>query len=182
MSWLEALAALCGLLNIALLARRSVWNYPFGMAMVAIYAGIFISARLYAVAGLQLFFFLAQVIGLWAWWRAPAAAGEVAVRAMPARWWPAVMAGGVAGSAGLALLLRQTDAAAPWADGTVAAFSLVAQLLTNGRYVESWPLWVGVNLLSVGLYASQMLWLTAGLYVVFLGIALWSWRLWARAA
>ena len=88
-SWLEALAALCGLLNIALLARRSVWNYPFGMAMVAIYAGIFISARLYAVAGLQLFFFLAQVIGLWAWWRAPAAAGAVAVRAIPARWWPA---------------------------------------------------------------------------------------------
>jgi nicotinamide mononucleotide transporter len=122
------------------------------------------------------------VIGLWAWWRAPAAAGEVAVRAMPVRWWPAVMAAGVAGSAGLALILRQTDAAAPWADGSVAAFSLVAQLLTNGRYVESWPLWVGVNLLSVGLYASQMLWLTAGLYVVFLGIALWSWRLWARAA
>jgi nicotinamide mononucleotide transporter len=178
----EALAALCGLANIVLLARRSVWNFPFGMAMVAILAALFLGTRLYAVAGLQLFFFAAQVHGLWAWRRAAAGASDVAIRRLPRRRWPLAAALGLGCSAALALLLARTDAAAPLADGAVAGWSLVAQMLTNGRYVESWPLWVGINIVSVGLYASQALWITAALYGVFLGLALWSWRAWAGAA
>ncbi|MBB4632464.1 hypothetical protein [Sphingosinicella soli] len=33
MSALEIIAALLGLANVALLVRRSVWNYPFCIAM-----------------------------------------------------------------------------------------------------------------------------------------------------
>ncbi|MBU6166702.1 MAG: nicotinamide riboside transporter PnuC [Alphaproteobacteria bacterium] len=178
----EILAAGFGLANMLLLARRSVWNFPAGMAMVLILAGVFWQGRLYAVAGLQIFFLVAQAQGLWAWIKAPASNGAVAVRHMPRRGWPAVIGAGVAASGLLALLLRETDAAAPLADGAVAGWSLVAQLLTNGRYLQGWPLWVGVNILSIGLYASQALWITAGLYVAFLAIALYSWRRWQAAA
>lgn len=178
----EILAAGFGLANMLLLARRLVWNYPAGMIMVAILAGVFVDARLYAVAGLQIFFFLAQAQGFVAWLRAPAHNGAVDVRRMPRRGWQAVIGAGIAASALLAVLLRETDAAAPIADGTVAGWSLVAQLLTNGRYLESWPIWVGVNLLSIGLYASQALWITAALYVAFLAVALYSWRRWQTVA
>jgi nicotinamide mononucleotide transporter len=58
----------------------------------------------------------------------------------------------------------------------------VAQVLINLRMLESWPLWVGINIVSVGLYASQALWVTAALYVAFLAVALYSWREWQRAA
>lgn len=177
----EILAAGFGLANMLLLSRRSVWNFPAGMAMVTILAFVFIDARLYAVAGLQLFFLVAQAHGLWTWLRAPRDDGAVAVRRMPRRGWPAVIGAGIAASVLLALLLRETDAVAPVADGTVAGWSLVAQLLTNGRYLESWPIWVGVNILSIGLYASQALWVTAGLYVMFLAVAIYSWRLWQTA-
>ncbi|MEI6417674.1 MAG: nicotinamide riboside transporter PnuC [Sphingomonadales bacterium] len=178
----EALAALCGLANMALLARRSVWNFPFGMAMVLIFAGLFLASRLYAVAALQLFFFAAQAHGLWAWRRAGADAGATAIRSLPRRRWLPALLAGLALSALLGLGLARTDAAAPWVDGPVAAWSVVAQLLTNGRYVESWPLWVGINIASVALYAGQALWITAGLYGVFLALALWSWRAWGKAA
>lgn len=177
----ELLAAAFGLANIALLARRSVWNYPCGMAMVTILGVLFWQSRLYAVAGLQLFFLAAQAHGLIAWVRAPAADGQVAVRRLPRRGWPVVLATGAAASVGLALLLAQTDAAAPIPDGTVAGWSLVAQLLTNLRMLESWPLWVGINIVSIALYASQALWVTAALYVAFLAGAIWSWRLWRAA-
>jgi nicotinamide mononucleotide transporter len=177
----ELLAAGFGLANIALLARRSVWNYPCGMAMVAILGGVFWHSRLYAVAGLQIFFFAAQAHGLMAWVKAPAADGQVAVRRLPRKGWPVVLASGVAASVALAVLLAQTDAAAPIPDGTVAGWSLVAQLLTNLRMLESWPLWVGINIVSIALYASQSLWVTALLYVAFLIGAIWSWRLWWAA-
>lgn len=177
----EILAAGFGLANVVLLARRSVWNYPCGMAMVAILAFVFWDARLYAVAGLQLFFFAAQLHGLLSWLKAPASDGQVLVRRLPRRGWPVVLVAGTGASLLLALLLAQTDAAAPISDGAVAAWSLVAQLLTNGRHVESWPLWVGINIISIGLYASQGLWVTMALYGAFLVVALWSWRLWHRA-
>jgi nicotinamide mononucleotide transporter len=177
----ELLAFAFGLANIVLLARRSVWNFACGMAMVTILAVIFWQSRLYAVAGLQLFFLAAQIHGLRSWLRAPASEGQVALRRLPRRGWPVVVASGVAASALLALLLADTDAAAPVPDGAVAGWSLVAQLLTNLRMIESWPLWVGINIVSIGLYASQALWVTAGLYIVFLGGALWSWRAWQRA-
>ena len=177
----ELAASAFGLANIVLVARRSVWNYPFGMAMVAILAGVFWSSKLYAVAGLQIFFLLAQAQGLWMWLRAPADEGQVAERRLPRMGWPAVLISGMIGSAVLALLLAQTDAAAPLTDGAVAGWSLVAQVLINLRMLESWPLWVGINIVSVGLYASQALWVTAALYVAFLAVSIWSWRLWLAA-
>lgn len=177
----EIVASAFGLANLLLLSRRSVWNYPCGMVMVTIFAVIFFQARLYAVAGLQIFFLAAQFHGVWAWRRAGGSDHAVPVRALPARRWPLVLIAGALLSAGIALILRQTDAAAPIADGSVAAWSLVAQALTNWRMVESWSLWVAINIASVALYAGQALWVTAGLYLLFLAIALYSWREWRRA-
>ena len=77
---------------------------------------------------------------------------------------------------------RLTDAAAPWFDAGNAAWSMVAQILTDRRHVESWPLWIAINILSIWLYASQGLLATACLYAVFLCIAAWGWDNWRRAA
>ena len=49
---LEWVAASFGVINIALLIWRTVWNYPFGMIMVALYIFVFWEKRLYAEAGL----------------------------------------------------------------------------------------------------------------------------------
>ena len=37
MSGLEIAAVLLGIANILLIIRRSVWNYPFAIAMVSLY-------------------------------------------------------------------------------------------------------------------------------------------------
>ena len=67
MDTLEIVAVVLGMANIGLLVRRSIWNYPFGMAMVALYFVIFGEARLYGEAGLQVFFFVMQGWGWWLW-------------------------------------------------------------------------------------------------------------------
>ena len=65
MSPLELTAAALGLVNIVLLARRTVLNYPFGIAMVLLYALLFAQTRLYSAALLQLFFLASQLYGWW---------------------------------------------------------------------------------------------------------------------
>jgi nicotinamide mononucleotide transporter len=66
----EAAAALLGLINVALVVRRSVWNYPFGLAMVTLYGVLFFEQRLYSDMLLQGFFFVIQLYGWVNWARA----------------------------------------------------------------------------------------------------------------
>lgn len=183
MSALEISAALFGLINIILIARRSLWNYPFGVVMVSLYFIVFLQARLYSAAGLQMFFLVSQIYGWWYWRRATAGATPVPVRPLAVRGRWLALAAGTLGTLALGLAMsRLTDAAAPWVDAGNAAWSMVAQLLTDRRHVESWLLWIGINIMSVWLYTTQGLLPTAMLYVVFLGIACWGWDQWRRAA
>jgi nicotinamide mononucleotide transporter len=179
---LEILAVLLGLANILLLVRRSLWNYPFGIAMVALYFFIFLEARLYSDALLQIFFLVVQLYGWWCWLAGRDAAGALIVRRAGAgamlRWALGLLA--VIALWGW-LMHRFTDAAYPWWDGAVAMLSVGAQILLSRRFIENWPLWVLVDALAIGLYAARELWLTAGLYALFLVIAAWGWREWALA-
>lgn len=186
MNWVEWIAAALGLANIALLVRRSVWNYPFGMAMVALYAFVFFEARLYGESGLQLFFFVAQGWG-WALWIRAAQTGDGGDSQVPVRWlgnfsrlvWATA-------TAALALNLgwvmhRFTDASLPYADAAIAGASFAAQILLAFRRIENWILWIAIDVASVAVYMAKGLWPTAVLYLVFLGMSVLGLKQWIAA-
>ena len=183
MNPLEMIAVALGLANVGLLVRRSIWNYPFGMAMVALYLVIFWQARLYGEAGLQVFFFVVQGWGWWLWARAGGLAQMVTVEWMGWRARTASLALVAASSLVIGwAMARFTDAALPYADAAIAGASVVAQVLLAMRRVENWALWIAIDVLSVWVYVARELYLTAGLYVVFLGMAIAGLITWARAA
>lgn len=175
-------ASLLGLANIALLVRRSIWNYPFGMVMVALYAHIFFAQKLYSDAVLQFFFFAIQGYGWWAWWRAGGAAQPVAVQRL-------TLSARLAWFAMIALLTlawgfvmnANTDASYPWWDGGIAVASIAAQILLARRRIENWVLWILVDLAAIPLYALKQLYLTAFLYGLFLLLSALGLRAWARS-
>lgn len=183
MNPLEIIAVALGIANVGLLVHRSIWNYPFGMAMVALYFVIFREARLYGEAGLQVFFFLVQGWGWWLWARAGGLARMVSVSWMgwPARIGGLVLVAAVSLGIGWAMA-RYTDAALPYADAAIAGASVVAQVLLAMRRTENWALWIAIDVLSIWVYINRALYLTAGLYVVFLGLAIAGLIAWAKAA
>lgn len=183
MSWqLEAFAALLLLANVWLVARRSLWNYAFGIAAVSLYAVVFLDARLYAAFGLQLMFLALNLYGLANWRQAQAAGGEVSVLRLsgPERIGTVMATVKLAVLIGLLLWLT-TDAVLPFWDAGNTALALAAQYWQARRRVETWPLWCLVNLGSVGLYATQQLWFTSAVYAVLLGVALYGWQQWRQA-
>jgi len=182
MSPVEGVAALLILVNVVLVALRSIWNYAFGIIGVAIYAVVFFQAKLYSDTLLQVFFLIVQFYGLWQWRRSQRDAGEVVVERL-------TMAARMGWAAGLVLAIlgwgwlmhRFTDASFPWWDASVAMISVAAQYLMSVRKLENWWLWILANIVSIGLYAAKALWITTGLYVLLLGISVLGLARWRAA-
>lgn len=179
---IEIVAVVLGLINVTLVVRRSIWNYPFGLAMVALYAWIFFGAKLYSDALLQIFFFVVQLYGWLNWARSRADAGEVRVLLLSGGHWRiALLACAVASAIWGLVMLELTDAHYPWWDGSVAMISIVAQLLQSRRYLQSWYLWIAADVIAIPLFALKGLWITAGLYGVFLVLCLFGMAEWRRS-
>lgn len=179
---MEWAAAALGLANIILVARRSLWNYPFALAMVTLYFFVFFEAKLYSDALLQIFFVIINLYGWWHWLQARKGDdGGILVEQLGhgARllW---IIGTTIAIFGWGSLMGRFTDAAAPFADATVAGMSVAAQILQSQRKVESWMLWIAVDAIATGLFWSRGLIATSVLYAIFFIIALWGLTSWRR--
>ncbi|CAN5434682.1 nicotinamide riboside transporter PnuC [soil metagenome] len=75
-----------------------------------------------------------------------------------------------------------TDTDVPYFDAFPTAGSLIGQWLLGRKYVENWPTWIAVNIVSVGLFAYKGLWLTVVLYAVFVVMAFIGLQAWRRLA
>ena len=181
MSAIEIVAVLLGIANIVLIIRRSVWNYPFGIAMVTLYFFIFRDAKLYSDAGLQIFFVVVNIYGWWSWSRNKAEAGEVVVQRLGTEGLLAWVAGLAIATLGWGFVMsNHTDASYPFWDAGVAMLSVAGQILMTRRYLENWWWWIVVNAISIPLYMIKDLQLTAGLYALFLILAIAGLIQWRR--
>lgn len=182
MTIVEWVAAALGIVNILLVARRSLWNYPFGIAMVALYFFVFFDAKLYSDALLQIFFLIINLYGWWNWARSEKVDdGGIAVGRLSSTARLAWLGGtGCAAILWGVVMARFTDAAAPFADSAVAGMSVAAQILQSQRKVESWVLWIAVDGLATGLFWSRGLVATSILYALFLLIAFGGLMAWRR--
>ena len=182
MTTLEWVAAGLGVINIALLIFRNVWNFAFGIASVAIYIFVFFETRLYAESGLQVFFVLAQLWGWWLWLKVGGEDNQVPVRWLdrPSRAvWLVVTA---ALSLNLGWVMHTyTNAAMPYADAGIAGASVAAQILLAYRRIENWMLWIVIDVAAVLLYINRELYPTAGLYGGMLVMSLFGLKEWVEA-
>ena len=166
--------------SIVLSGRNNVHSWWLGVVGCAMFAALFYSVNLYADVALQAFFIITCLIGWLQWLRGAGGAPLPIARArMGALGW--MTAVGLAATIAYGLLLQAyTNAYAPFIDSSVLMFSVVAQLLLMGRRLETWPFWLLVNSVSVPLYASRGLYLTAALYAGYWINALASWFFWRR--
>ncbi|MCY1181719.1 nicotinamide mononucleotide transporter PnuC [compost metagenome] len=79
-----------------------------------------------------------------------------------------------------AAMANLTDAAQPWLDAALTAFSLVAQLWMAQKRVQCWPLWIVLDVIFVGLFLYKGMYLTAALYGLFTLLAVQGWRTWRK--
>ncbi len=181
MSGLELFAAALGVIAVWLTVKQNPWCWPIGLVMVLLYSWIFFEIKLYSGMLLQVFFALLQAYGWWQWTRAGTHHEGRVVSRLTALQVLFGLAMGAIGSAALgAAMAHWTDSGFPWSDATLTAFSLVAQLWMAQKRLQCWALWCVIDVLYIGFFAWQDLYLTAGLYALFTVIAIQGWRDWRR--
>lgn len=184
-TWLELVAVVLSLAMVFCNIREIHWGWPLAIVSSLLYLLLFGRSKLYGEAGLQVFF---AVLAFWGWvqWLrgkrddgTPLRPIRLSRRGLAA----ALLASAVLWPATGWFLDTYTDSDVPWWDAFPTAVSLVGQYLLARKYLENWAAWVAVNVVSVALFVHKALWLTAGLYIVFVVLSFIGWRAWrARIA
>jgi nicotinamide mononucleotide transporter len=179
---IEIIAVVVTIAAVWLTARQVIWCWPLGLVSVSLYAVVFFQAKLYADMGLQAVYFVLTLYGWWAWLHGGEDRGELHVSLAG---WP-MRVGLVALGAVSGLLLgltlgRFTDASLPFMDSSLSSFSIVAQWLQTRKILEAWLLWIALDVFYVGMFVFKGLYLTAGLYAVFLWLASVGFLSWRRS-
>lgn len=179
---LELAGVATGVIAVALTVAEKPLCWPLGMVNVALFAVVFARARLYADAGLQVVYFVLCAYGWWQWLHGGRGGGKLEVGRVPVRVAAALAAGAAAFALALGTLLaRATDAAFPFLDSALAAGSLAAQFLQARKWLESWALWIALDVVYVGLYVAKQLQATALLYLLFVALAVAGHLSWRRS-
>ncbi len=105
---------------------------------------------------------------------------EVAV-SIDLEWPEAVIAGiiGCFGTWAFGRYLGTTGDPSPLLDASLAVWSVVAQYFMSKKVIQCWYIWISVDVVSIWVYAHTNLYITAGLYFVFLCMCvrgLYDWK------
>jgi nicotinamide mononucleotide transporter len=183
-SWdpIEVVAVIVTFLSVYLAVRENVVSWPTAVVSAGLYFVVFFRAKLYADMGLQVFYLAVSFYGWWAWLHGGRERSALVVTRTPPRWLAGLAVGGLAFALALgAVLRRTTDAALPFLDSTLSSYSIVAQLMMTRKWLENWALWIALDVVYVGMFVFKRLYLTAGLYAVFLVLAVLGLREWRRS-
>jgi nicotinamide mononucleotide transporter len=180
--WTEVFGFATGALCVILAARRNILTFPLGIASNLVYIVVFFEVALYADMGLQVVYIVLGVTGWIGWNRAKAVDDRAATVQVPRRAILPLVLVLVAGAALLTwVLISFTDSTTPVPDSATTSASLVAQFMLNRRYIESWFVWIAVDVAYIFLYLYKELYITSALYLLFIAFCVYGYRTWRRA-
>ena len=178
----EVLAVIAGIISVYLSTRENIWSWPTALVNVALYFVVFYEAKLYADMGLQAVYFALSLYGWYEWLYGGENRTELHVSRTPRTLGLRLAIIGIVCAVVLGTLLaRLTDAALPYIDSATTSTSLVAQWMMTRKILENWAVWVAVDVVYIAMFVFKRLYLTAGLYAVFLVLAVMGYVQWKRS-
>jgi nicotinamide mononucleotide transporter len=175
---LEAFAVFTSYSCTYLCVKQRRFNYPIGALSTIAYCVLFWREGLYASMILNAYLTPTLIYG-WIRWRADRETRPV-THVAP-RWIPVyalVTGAAFAGAFGLVTLAGGSFAVT---DSLLLVGTILAQFLMDNKKLESWMVWMLVNVLAIGEYFSAGLAIAGLQYVFFLGNAVWALVAWRRS-
>lgn len=182
MQGLEWIAAIAGAISVYLSAREKIWSWPTAIVNVSLYIFVFYESGLYSDMGLQVVYLALSIYGWYQWLHGGAGRARLRVsRATPRIWAISAVVAVVSWLALGRYTSTLPGVAFPYLDSGLTTLSLVAQWMMTRKILENWILWIIADIVYVPMYFSKHLYVTAGLYAVFLALAVMGLIAWRRS-
>jgi nicotinamide mononucleotide transporter len=165
---------------LLLVIYQNIWCWAAALTSVVLYLFIFFDARLYMESALQIFYAAMAVYGWYQWKYGGTVQDGLPITTWRPRVHLLVVAAVLCAAIILGKALSMTDAAYPYLDSFTTAAAIVATYMVARKVLENWIYWFVIDALSVYLYASRDLYLTAVLYAVYLVLIVIGFRQWLR--
>ena len=181
-SCLELVAVVFGIVSVYLSTRQNILSWPTAIVNVSLFTILFYRAGLYSDTGLQVVYLVLSVYGWYEWKFGGAGRTVLPVSKTQRRTWIVLAAlGAVTWLTLSTITARLPGTALPHLDAATTTISLIAQWMMTRKLLENWLLWVGVDIVYVGMFIYKGLYLTAFNYAVYLVIAAFGYFAWKRS-
>lgn len=190
MSWVELIAVIAGIVAVWLSAREHILNWPIGIINIICSYFLFYKTGFYADAFLQFFFFATNIYGWFLWSKRDVVTAEHVIKVgfLPRKQQILTASSIIVAAVGFGSIVNNlhqwypslfpVEAAFPYADSFVLMMSIAGNILLMVKKIESWILWVLVDILAPILYFQKGIYFITIEYIVFLilaSFALWNW-------
>lgn len=183
--WLDFFTTVLGLVYIVLEYRASIALWVVGIVMPALDIYLYWSHGLYGDAGMAVYYTVAAVYG-YAVWKFGSKRSGTAVSPMPITHFPkrlvlpTLFSFAAAWGITYHVLETYTDSTVPLLDSFTNAMSFVGLWALARKYIEQWLFWIAVDAISCYLYVVKGIPFKAGLYGLYVVIAVMGYFKWQR--
>jgi nicotinamide mononucleotide transporter len=184
----EIAGMVAGLIYIWLEYRANIWMWVAGIVMPAIYIYVYLHEGVYANVGINLYFIVAGIYGLWAWKRGRSSSSAengrkpLEITRIPRRVWLPALSVGAALTLGIAwLLIHFTDSTEPWFDAFTTGYSIVGLWMLARKWADQWLVWIVVDTIYTTMFLYKQMYPTAAMYAVFTIVAVLGFFKWVGA-
>lgn len=181
-TFLEIVGFITGAACVYAVAKQWTWNWPVAILNAIAFAFLFFSVGLYADAFLQLIFLVLSAYGWYKWTLGkPENAVKLPVRHATLNEKMILGLSTIVATCAVAIFLHtQTDSNVYVFDAAVLTFSILATYGQAKKIIESWWVWITVDVISIPLYFYKGLALTGILYIIFLALCIKGLYEWNR--
>lgn len=180
-SLLELFAVFCGLASVWSMKKESILAYPFGIVNVLIYVYICFNAKLYAYAGINVFYAIMSVYGWINWTRKGGDQEKLKISSLRSKEWMIYLAL-------VALfffilrwvLMRFTNSEVPTWDAFTTAVYIIGMWLLARKKIENWYFWIAGDSISIFLFLYLGLMFSSLQFLVFTIIAILGFIEWRK--
>jgi nicotinamide mononucleotide transporter len=191
--YIELFSAILALGCVWLAAINNVANWPIAMLSSLGYILVFYRSQLYSDAFLNIIFLVFQCYGWFMWsntnQRSPGNMDKRTVTLLMLLfgliYWPWVvfitqylpsLPQWINGESAGKLPPPQY----PWMDAALMLISVLALIMQSKRWIEHWYLWIFVDLFYVPIYYLSGNKITAALYLLYIGLAIFGYLQWLK--
>ena len=176
---IELIAVFFGLICVWAMKKESILAFPTGIINVLIYAYICFISKLYAYAGINIFYFVMSVYGWYNWMRHSENNEKIKITESTVRERILNAFAMVLFFVLLRILLaRFTDSIVPTWDAITTAIYIIGMWLLARKKIENWILWIAGDFISIFLFAYEKLYFSSFQFLVFTIIAVLGYLEW----